>query len=264
MVQAPVPVQAPPTGWQREVTLPVGVAQTGNGSLLRQATLRKMTGREEALLADPMLRSNGGKLITALLTNCVKAIGGQPVNEALIRQLTSADRNYLLLELRRLTFGDEMTARYPCPHCGGINLVNENLAELPIRALEDGFHADIRVPLDDGYGDPDGQWHRDVVFRLPTGEDEEAVGNRRDDNPVRQRDALQARCLKAVGNLEEKRIRALGPSLLAALSITDRRRIQAAIDEATPGLELTRTMACIHCGHEFQSPLDMSNFFPLA
>jgi hypothetical protein len=256
-----VMVQSASTVWQREVSLPVGFAPEGTGQLLREATIRKMTGREEALLADPMLQSNGGQLITALLTNCVKALGHQSVNESLVRQLTSADRNYLLLEIRRLTFGDEMAARYPCPNCGGLNLATENLAELPVRHLDGHTLPEIRVPLEDGYCDPDGCWHYEVVFRLPTGEDEEAVGNRRDTNAVRQRDALQARCLIRVGDLEEQRIRALGLSILAALSIPDRARIQAAIDAATPGVDLTRPITCLHCGHEFVSPLDMSNFF---
>jgi hypothetical protein len=254
-------VQTTPAVWQRDVTLPVGVAVDSNGQLQRAATIRKMTGREEAILADPMLQSSGGKLITALLTNCVKALGSQPISETWIRQLTSADRNFLLLAIRRLTFGDEMTARYSCPSCGGLNLATENLAELPVRHLDGHTLSETRVSLVDGYCDPDGEWHYDVVFRLPTGEDEEAVGNRHDTNEVRQRDALQARCLIAVGTLEAQRIRALGPSILASLSIPDRARIQTAIDAATPGVDLTRPITCLHCGHEFVSPLDMSNFF---
>ena len=54
------------TTWQETVVLPVGYMEEGNGKVHREATLRKMTGNEEALLADPKLRSNGGKLITAL------------------------------------------------------------------------------------------------------------------------------------------------------------------------------------------------------
>ncbi len=257
-------VQSSSSVWQRQVTLPVGIASTGNGRSLRQATLRKMTGQEEALLADPTLRSNGGKLITALLTNCVKDLGGQLVNETLIRQLTSADRNFLLLELRRLTFGDEMEANYRCLKCQGVTPVVENLSDLEVRSTENGAIPNIPVRLQDGYQDPDGNWQYDFLFELPTGEDEEAAASRRDPNPTRQRDALLARCLQQVGELEDRRIRALGSRILSDLSMGDRRLIQQAMDAQTPGPDLTRSIICRHCGEEYRTALDMSRFFPLA
>src|SRR5262245_22681542 len=106
------------TTWQETVALPVGYIDEDNGRVHREATVRKMTGNEEALLADPKLRGNGGKLITALLAACVTALDEvEKVTPAVIRGLFSADRNYLLLELRRLTFGDEMEAHYRCPRC---------------------------------------------------------------------------------------------------------------------------------------------------
>jgi hypothetical protein len=258
-------VPSTPSVWQRQVTLPVGIAASGNGQPLRQVTLRKMTGREEALLADATLRSNGGKLISALLANCVVSIEGvSPVTPEIIRQLTSADRNFLLLELRRLTFGDEMEAHYRCPQCQGVTPVLENLADLEVRPAENGSIPTIPVRLQDGYQDPDGNWQYDLLFALPTGDDEEVAASRRDANPTRQRDALLARCLQQVGDLEVKRIRALGSRILSDLSMGDRRLIQQAMDAQTPGPDLTRSVICRHCGEEYRTALDMSRFFPLA
>ena len=78
------------TTWQETVVLPVGYLEESNGKIYREATLRKMTGNEEALLADPKLRSNAGKLITALLASCVTALEEvEKVNPALIRRLSS-------------------------------------------------------------------------------------------------------------------------------------------------------------------------------
>ena len=87
-------------GWQATVTLPVGLEDEETGDVLRDVTLRKMTGNEEAAIADPKLRRNGGKLVTALIVGCTR-VDGKPVGAERIRQLTSADRNFLLLELRR-------------------------------------------------------------------------------------------------------------------------------------------------------------------
>ena len=234
------------------LTLPV---ETG------EVTVRKMTGREESLLTDPKLRHNAGKLITALLTSCVRTAEGQPITAEIARQMVSADRNFLLLELRRTTFGDEMEAHYRCPRCQGVTLVLEDLATIEVRPRQDD--GEIHVELEDGYVDTEGTCHRDLVFGLPTGEDEEAAAARRDTNPSKQRDALLARCLRQVGDMEERRIRAMGVRLLADLSMSDRQLIRRTLDEHAPGPDLTRTIVCEHCAEEFRTTLDMSHFFPL-
>jgi hypothetical protein len=222
-----------------------------------------MTGNDESLLADPKLRGNGGKVITALLGSCVTEIDGTKPDPAAVRRMTSADRNFLLLELRRLTFGDEMEARYRCPRCQTVTAVVEDLAGLPVRPAEDGPGREIPVALRDGYRDPDGNWQTELVFGLPTGEDEEAAAARKDANPARQRDALLARCLRRVGTLEPRRVAALGPRVLGDLSLGDRRLIQQALDAAAPGPDLTRTITCDGCGEEYRTTLDMSHFFPV-
>jgi hypothetical protein len=253
------------TTWQQEVFLPVGFQDEDSGEVIQKATLNKMTGNEEAIIADPKFRNNGGKMITALLASSVTALDeGNKANESIIRRLSSADRNYLLLELRRLTFGDEMEAHYRCSHCQGVTVIMEDLSSIDIRRLEEGkTMPEIRVTLQDGYKDPDGNWQYECVFRLPTGEDEESAGNRQD-NPARQRDALLARCLEQIGDLEARRIRAMGIRILASLSMSDRLLIQKTLEEGALGPDLTRSVYCDQCGREYRTSLDMSHFFPLA
>lgn len=244
------------------VTLPVGLSGADDEIHdIQEVALRKMTGREEAMLTDPKLLHNAGKLITALLTSCVSDRDGKPLEPALVRRLSSADRNFLLLELRRTTFGDEMEAHYRCPRCQGGTIVLEDLGTIEVRDHDAG--GDISVLLEDGFTDTDGQCHRQLVFALPTGEDEEATAARRDGNPSRQRDALLARCLRQVGEIEERRIRALGVRLLAELSMSDRQLLRRTLDAQAPGPDLTRTIVCEHCDEEFRTALDMSHFFPL-
>lgn len=250
--------------WQATVTLPVGYPDE-QGNLLREVRLRKMTGKEEAILADAQLRSNGGKLISALLSSCITGIEGvEKMNAQVARRLYSADRNYLLLELRRLTFGDQMEAHYRCPRCQSATTVEEDLSTLEVRRVEEGAAAlEIHVTLKDGYRDNEGQWHHELVFGLPTGEDEEIASGRRDGNAARQRDALMARCLRRVGELDPRKVAAIGVRMLADLSMADRRTIQRALDAAAPGPDMTRAVTCGGCGEDFRASLDMSHFFPL-
>ena len=85
---------------QFDVTLPIGYADE-NGRTHRQAWIRKMRGHEEALLYDPSLTS--GRLVTELISSCLVRLGEvERVDSDLVAQLYTADRNYLLLEIRRV------------------------------------------------------------------------------------------------------------------------------------------------------------------
>src|SRR5438309_9159414 len=118
--------------------LPVGYMDD-DGRVHRLATLRKMTGHEEALLADRKLRHNGGMLVTELLASCLRQLGElKPVERQVVSHLTSADRNYLLLQLRKITFGNELEATYVCPACGETSHVLQDLDELPVRCADGG------------------------------------------------------------------------------------------------------------------------------
>src|SRR5262245_12969271 len=225
--------------WEETVELPIGLPagdgdDDGDPAEHRVATVRKMTGNEEALLADPKLRGNGAKLITVLLSNCVTSLNGHsPVEARHVRSLYSADRNFLLLQLRRLTFGDELECNYRCPRCANTVRVIEDLSTIEVRAAEDASE-EIAVTLRDGYRDSNGESHFEMVFGLPTGEDEEAASNRKDHNASRQRDALLARCLRRAGSIEQRKLQAAGIRILADLATGDRRLIQKELDEKAP------------------------------
>lgn len=250
--------------WESTVELPIGYyGDDRSQQPSRLVTLRKMTGKEEALLSEPRLQGNGGKLVTALLASCITEIDGiATINESVLQNMYSVDRNFLLLKLRRLTFGDSMQARYQCPECLFINNAVEDLSQLEIRKLETGG-LNISITLKDGYKDPDGNWQYELVFDLPKGIDEEVAASSRDKNPVRQGDVLLARCLQRVGDMDERRVNLLGTLIFSELSLADRKLIEKKLEENTPGTDLTRHIVCDQCGAEFIATLDMTNFFSL-
>ena len=92
---------APPS--HLAVELPVGHTDR-SGRVHRTALLRKVTGREEELLYAGGL--NGGQLVTMLLAACITRLGTlERVDRELVADLFVADRNQLLLDLRRHTLG---------------------------------------------------------------------------------------------------------------------------------------------------------------
>jgi hypothetical protein len=223
-----------------------------------------MTGHEEALLGDRKLRQNGGRLVTEVLSSCVKRIGDlEPVTAPIIAALTSADRNYLLLELRKITFGEQIEASYACPVCGETTSLTQDLNELPIRKLNGEGPIQIAVELDDGYEDREGEVYRTMVFRLPNGLDEERVAAVSKDNPSRGMTALLTRCLVALGEMAPERREGLGTKVINDLTMADRVCIEQVFRQEMPGIDLSQEVECGSCGRRFATTLDLTGFFSL-
>lgn len=247
-----------------EFTLPIGFTDEAGGAR-RHGALRKMTGRDEAILADRRFHRNGGQLVTELIHSCVTRFEGDgQLSKQDVAGWYSADRNYVLLKLRSFTFGPELEAHYTCPSCGEQIHVTENLDELPVRALAAGEDLEeIHVELEDGYVDSDHVCHTSLTLTLPRGVDESAVAPQMRKNPSLGKNALLARCIKRFGDIPRHRLEALGPKLLADLTLTDRRLIDKALNRAAPGVDLLRDMECPGCGREIRASLDMTHFLAL-
>ena len=96
-----------------EFDLPVGLPDAG-GEVYRHAAIRKMRGHEEALLYDRAL--GPGDLVNHIIAGTLLRLGALELpGPDVVGRMYSADRNYLLLQIRRITLGDEMTASYTCP-----------------------------------------------------------------------------------------------------------------------------------------------------
>lgn len=246
-----------------EVFLPVGYTDQ-TGRIQRRATLRKMTGHEEALLYDASLTA--GQLVSELLRSCLLKIGLLETLDAnLVTQLYTADRNYLLLELRRITLGDRLTATYTCPRCGGSIPVVEDLGQIEVRRLPEGEAvADIGVQLEDGYVDSQGVCHQEVTLTLPRGVDEEFVAPLAARNLPRAQDVLLLRCIKQFGTLPKAALEAYGIKILRDLTLSDRQRLYAALNKQMPGVNFLRAVECRQCGMTFQGVLDVTHFFTLS
>jgi hypothetical protein len=246
-----------------EFELPVGYTDD-DGRVHRRATLRKMTGREEVLLADRKLRQNGGRLVTELLASCLRRLGDiEPVMREVITRLTSPDRNYLLLELRKITFGSTMETVYECPSCGESSRSLQDLDELTVRRANGDGAPDVIVELEDGYVDNDGEPYTTMVFRLPTGDDEERVAGALKANASDGMSTLLTRCLVGIGNMPQQRREVLGSKVMADLTLGDRARIDRTFRREIPGVDLIREVECDSCGRRLERNLDFSSFFSL-
>lgn len=229
-----------------------------NGVLHRKAELTALTGREEELLADKAAGITAS-LVTALLVRCVRCIGTiQPVTEDVARELLVGDRQYLLIKLRQLTFGDHVdaTVRCPWPDCGEAVDIDFKISEVPIK--ENG----ASTPLHNMELSPEaaatsglGSDELRARFRLPNGRDQEMLAPLLARNEAEALTQLLCRCICSIGAEEHA-----SPEQVRKLSSAARLEIERQMEQAAPGVDLTLEAKCPQCGRAFPVPFDAQDF----
>lgn len=229
-----------------------------NGLRHREAELLPLCGREEELLAGRAGLANAA-LVTRILSRCVLRIGAvSPVSEALARELLVADRQYLMLTLRAATFGDRVQATLVCPWAGCARKIDIDfaLSAIPLRpAARLAPTYALRLSPEAACLDERGAAQREIVFRLPTGGDQELIAPLALQSAERALAALLGRCICAIGGRR-------GPpeALVGALGPLARAEIDRAMGAAAPAVELTISGQCPECGRVFDHPFDIQNF----
>jgi hypothetical protein len=223
-------------------TLPGGYWDP-DGTLHREFELVELTGREEELLAESGRRESAS-LVSVVLSRCVRSIGRvSPVPEDVARRLLVADRLYLLLQLRRATFGDRVHADLFCPwpDCGERVSLAFSIDAIPVEEPAERAPAyTMWLSGEAGGGE--------VEFRLPTGGDQEELSPWLAHDEAQALMRLLARCVRR-------------PSGVDALSPLARAEIEARMAEVAPRIEQTVEARCAGCGRSFSAPLDIHRFF---
>jgi hypothetical protein len=221
------PEIAVPAGGQ--FRLPGGFVSGNDFSSARyDAEVRELTGADEEAITKA--RNGGiGKFISTLLDSGTVAVGDQKSSPALLSNLLLGDRDTLLLEIRRATYGDEIVwDRYSCPHCGEEFRLSVTLDEIPVRRLADPADRVFEVELRKG---------RKAYARLPIGADQDAVlAIVERTTESEQNTLLISRCLISVVEADGSENAVTGnPDFARSLGIVDRKRILDAIEEKQPG-----------------------------
>jgi hypothetical protein len=212
---------------ETEVVLPGGLVLE-DGRRLTRATVRALTGNEEEWLGEARGLPSARK-VTSVLSSCVTSLEGEAVDTQRIRRMLVGDRDYLMLELRRLTLGDEVVAVAPCPACETSMDVEFQVSEVPVE----------RRPQS-------AEWHDGecgVRFRLPSGGDQEAVLGL---NAAAAESAMLKRC---VAPPETEITDELHDALVADM------------ERRAPRVDLELDLTCPDCSHRFLMPFDTTAFF---
>lgn len=219
---------APARVVETDLVLPGGLVLE-DGRTLTRARLRALTGTEEEWLGEARGMASALK-VTWLLSSCVTALDGEAVDAERIRQMLVGDRDFLMLQLRRLTLGDDLVAVIACPACGAALDVEFRVSEVPVE----------RRPQT-------ALWHTGesgIQFRLPVGGDQEAVLGL--EAPAAEK-ALLARCVAAGEG--------------ARLTAAEHDAVIAEMERRAPRVDLDLDETCPECGHRFLMAFDTTAFF---
>jgi hypothetical protein len=149
------------------------------------------------------------------------------------------DRDYLMLQLRRLTFGDRVQAVVDCPSCKSKMDIDFDAASVPLEVgAADSATYEIALPA------AADRPARVLRFRLPCGGDQEAALGL--EIPVGG-EAVLRRCL-------------LGGEAVP-LTPGEKLDVIEAMEAHAPRVELELELACPECRRSFVMPFDMTAFF---
>lgn len=216
--------------------LPGGLI-VGENRCLREVELRPLTGYEEDWLARHP-RTPSAQVVTHVLSACLIRIEDTTLSRDVVRHLLVGDRDYLMLQLRRLTLGDEFQAVLVCPACHAKIDVTLPAGDIPVepRPQVAAWYT-LALPTPEHPG-------RTVRFRLPTGADQEAVVGMELPPAV---DTLLHRCI-----LDDPGV---------PLSSAERKVVVDAMDQLAPQIEVELDLTCPECAHAFLAPFDPTTFF---
>jgi hypothetical protein len=211
------------------VRLPGGyVLGSDYASVRYDAEVRELTGADEEALTKAR-QSGIGKYVSTLLSAGTVSVGDEKTNSLLLSNLLLGDRDMLLLEIRRATYGDEIIwEQFTCPWCSEEFRLSVTLDEIPVRRLEGPSNRIFEVPLRKG---------RKAFVRLPVGSDQEAllaVVDRTTESE--QNTLLLSRVLISVVEADGTENAVTGnPEFARSLGIADRKTILDSIEKNQPG-----------------------------
>ncbi len=217
-----------------EVMLPGGLPK--NGCVERRARFRPLTGRIEQAIIELDMGLGRPRYVTAVLGSALESIGDEPVDVGRVAALCVADRQYLMLRLAAILSGEQMWLTVDCSHCTAPFDVELQRRDLPLKEAGQDFPV---ATLSVG--------ESTVDVRVPTGADQDSIGESSEEEAVRQ---LLRSCIRSVSGKPPSK------AFVDGLSEPDIEAIDEALDEASPAVCNQLLLTCPECGRRQTVELD--------
>ena len=233
-----------PTPPDTTVELVAGLMDPFEG-FISTAEVRELTGADEEAIAKA---ADIGRALMLILERAVVRLGDKPVEKETLDMLLAADRETLLLAIRRVTFGDEVTFEGTlCQKCPDQvqSLTIQLNKDVKIKKLESDRTFNVACKVGD------------VEVTLPTGNTQKNLVNSSNKTAAELDTLVLKSCVKSINGIpliDGEQVRNLG--------IKDRRDILKAISDRNPGPQLDEvSKPCQFCGSEVPLPLTLASLF---
>lgn len=201
---------------------------------------RPLDGHVELAVAEAA-QTNGPRpqRVTAILSAMCETLGGDAADAALLRRVSVAGREWLLLRAGLQFYRGSNWFEASCPACSAHFDLECDLREVPANAAGEGFPT---VEVETGRGTR--------IFEAPNGAHEEAIAEHRADNPRRE---LVGLC----GMARDAEAEA------ARFSAADIDLIDSALEAISPEIATDVATVCPECGEPTRLAIDPLAFaFP--
>jgi hypothetical protein len=218
--------------------------------------IRPMTGEEEQILATPRYVRRG-IAVNMIFQRCIK-------EQYKVEELLAADRQFILIWLRGISYSPEYDVEIKCPECERKFEHKINLSLLRVTPCPTNFEAPLLGVLPkSGYK---------FEYRLPRGRDETAIQEHRDHHQKMfgdtgaADDSLIFRSAMLLDNIEGLRDKRELVELIKKLPIQDVAHIRNLTSDPPFGVNTKSEVMCpfATCLADFDAelPLEQGFFFP--
>jgi hypothetical protein len=227
------------------VALPGGFI-TQEGSLIKKAKVRELTGIDEEIIARSETEA---KALQVILQRGLEELGDKRPSENDLDSLLAGDRDAILLGIRKATFGKNVDYKVICNYCSEEQslIIDLNL-DVKVKELEDPYERVWEVEIKTGK----------AVLAFPNGLVQKKLSNGVTSKTMAELNTiLLAGCVLSINEVS-----VTGPQDVLNLGMSDRETIAMALLEKNPGPRLMEvSKACKACGKDINVPLSLAALF---
>ena len=226
--------------------LPTGVEHEGH--VLQSLHFREMAGPEEDLFANRKMSVS--RKFTQVMQNCITKIGthqDRTIINKCVEKMVETDRIYLLLQLRILSVGNEISFSSQCPECGKVDNKVFDLANITIKDPPHASNLFMDVEIA-------GQKFR---LKAADGKAEALIEKAQNEDK-----AISLAMFARIDSIDD---RPASISDVIQLSLKNRKKLRDAIDKLEGRVDDKFDADCPHCGHHYvgEVPLAGPDFLAL-